>query len=155
MRRTLIRTLAPVAALALFASACSDDDDDDGAAGSAPTAAPEGEGTEATGGATTGSVATGATDATTAGSTAGSTTGTAEEVQSGESLLDTVKENDVLRCGVREDFAGFATLDEAGEYVGFDIDFCRVIAAGVLGDATKVEFVPLAGDARFPALQAG
>ncbi len=61
----------------------------------------------------------------------------------------------VVRCGVRDDLAGFAFVDESGEYVGFDADFCRVIAAGVLGDATAVEFVPLSGDARFPALQAG
>jgi general L-amino acid transport system substrate-binding protein len=39
--------------------------------------------------------------------------------------------------------------------VGFDADFCRVIAAAVLGDATKVEFVPVETDARFTALQAG
>ena len=56
---------------------------------------------------------------------------------------------------MRDDLAGFAVVDDAGEYVGFDADFCRVIAAGVLGDATKVEFVPVAADARFPALQAG
>ena len=63
------------------------------------------------------------------------------EVQTGESLLDTVIANDVVRCGVRDDLAGFDILDEAGEHVGFDADFCRVIAAAVLGDATKVEFV--------------
>ena len=56
---------------------------------------------------------------------------------------------------MNDDLAGFAVVDEAGEYAGFDADFCRVIAAGVLGDATKVEFIPLAADARFPALQAG
>ena len=44
MRRTLIRTLAPVAALAMFVSACSDDDED-GAADSAPTVAPDAVGT--------------------------------------------------------------------------------------------------------------
>ena len=158
MRRTLIRTLAPVAALAMFVTACSDDDDD-GAADSAPTVAPDAVGTTPTGETSADSVATGATEATTAdttaGSTAGSTTGTAEEVQTGESLLDTVIANDVVRCGVRDDLAGFAVVDDAGEYVGFDADFCRVIAAGVLGDATKVEFVPVATDARFPALQAG
>ena len=76
-------------------------------------------------------------------------------MQTGESLLDTVKANDTVRCGVRDDLAGFAVVDDAGEYVGFDADFCRVIAAAVLGDATKVTFVPVATDARFPALQAG
>jgi len=165
MRRTLFRTLAPVAAVALLAAGCSDDDDDGEAADSGPTVAPDDEGTTA--GAGTDSVATGATggttDATTGdtsagatGATTGGTTGgTAEEVQTGESLLDTVIAADVVRCGVRDDLAGFAVVDEAGKYVGFDADFCRVIAAGVLGDATKVAFVPVATEARFPALQAG
>ena len=56
---------------------------------------------------------------------------------------------------MRDDLAGFAVVDDAGEYVGFDADFCRVIAAAVLGDATKVEFVAVATDARFTALQSG
>ena len=82
-------------------------------------------------------------------------TGTADEVQTGESVLDTVIANDVVRCGVRDDLAGFNSLDEAGEQVGFDADFCRVIAAAVLGDATKVEFVPVETEQRFTALQSG
>jgi general L-amino acid transport system substrate-binding protein len=73
----------------------------------------------------------------------------------GESVLDTVIANDVVRCGTRDDLPGFATLDAAGERVGFDSDFCRVIAAAVLGDATKVEFVDLETEARFTALQSG
>ena len=44
---------------------------------------------------------------------------------------------DVVRCGVRDDLPGFSSVDEAGEHVGFDADFCRVIAAGVLGDAAN------------------
>jgi len=73
----------------------------------------------------------------------------------GESLLDSVIANDVVRCGVRGDFPGFNILDEAGEHVGFDADFCRAIAAAVLGDSTKVEFVDVETDARFTALQSG
>lgn len=72
-----------------------------------------------------------------------------------DSLLDQVKANDVVRCGVRDDLPGFSSVDEAGEHVGFDADFCRAIAAAVLGDSTKVEFVDVATDARFTALQAG
>ena len=152
MRRSFIRSLAPLAAIALIAGACSDDDDDGGAASSEPTlpaSAPDaGPGD---------SVATGGSAATTeapAGTT-GTTPDTAEEVQTGDSLLDAVIAADTVKCGVRDDLNGFAVVDDAGEYVGFDADFCRVIAAGVLGDATKVTFVPVAGDARFPALQAG
>ena len=76
-------------------------------------------------------------------------------MQAGDSILDTVIANDVVRCGVRDDLPGFNILDEAGEHVGFDADFCRVIAAAVLGDATKVEFVDVETDARFTALQSG
>jgi general L-amino acid transport system substrate-binding protein len=114
-----------------------------------------------TGGTTAGTVATGGTPAdtgaaaTTAAGGATTTPDTGDEVQTGESLLDTVQANDVVRCGVRDDLPGFNSVDASGEQVGFDADFCRVIAAAVLGDATKVEFVPVETDARFTALQAG
>ena len=81
--------------------------------------------------------------------------GVLNEVQAGDSILDTVIANDVVRCGVRDDFPGFNILDEAGEHAGFDADFCGVIAAAVLGDATKVELVDVETDARFTALQSG
>ncbi len=71
------------------------------------------------------------------------------------SLLDTVKSNDSIKCGTRDALPGFAVLGDDGEYRGFDSDFCRVIAAAVLGDASKVEMVPLETSARFTALQAG
>ena len=71
------------------------------------------------------------------------------EVQAGDSILDSVIANDVVRCGARR-LPGFSILDEAGEHVGFDADFCRVIAAAVLGDSTKVEFVDVETDAGSP-----
>ena len=151
MRRSFIRTLVPLAVMTLVVGACSGDDDDDATDGTdaAPATADESAPAESVTGGTAADTTTAGTEATTPG------TGTAEEVQTGESVLDTVIANDVLRCGVNDAVAGFGVVDDAGEYVGFDVDFCRVIAAGVLGDATKVEFVPLAADARFPALQAG
>ncbi len=149
MKRTIIRTLAPVAAVALIITACSDDDD--GAADTEPTLSDEGAAPVDTGEDTVAdSVASGDTAADTTTADSG-----AEEVQTGDSLLDEVIANDVVRCGVRDDLPGFSTVDESGEHVGFDADFCRVIAAGVLGDATKVEFIDLATEARFTALQSG
>jgi general L-amino acid transport system substrate-binding protein len=59
-----------------------------------------------------------------------------------------------LICGVNNAVPGFGFVDEAGEHVGFDIDFCRAVAAGVLGDAAAVEFVDLTAEQRFTALQA-
>jgi general L-amino acid transport system substrate-binding protein len=141
-----------LAAIAILAGAACSGDDDDGGGSAEPTLP----GSVAPGEGTGDSVATGgAADTTEAPAGDTTTPDTAEEVQTGGSILDTVKANGTVRCGVRDDLAGFSTLDDAGEYVGFDADFCRVIAAGVLGDATKVTFVPVATDARFSALQAG
>ena len=71
------------------------------------------------------------------------------------SLLDTVKARDELKCGTRDALPGFAVLTPEGDHVGFDNDFCRAIAAAVLGDATKVDFVDLETADRFTALQSG
>jgi general L-amino acid transport system substrate-binding protein len=61
-----------------------------------------------------------------------------------------------LICGVNGGLPGFSFLDQAsGDMTGFDADFCRAVAAAVLGDATAVEFRPLNADARGPALQTG
>jgi general L-amino acid transport system substrate-binding protein len=152
MRRSPIRFLIPLAAIAFLGAACSDDDD------SGPVGSPQ-----PTGGTSAGSVVSGGTSgdtgpATTTADTGGGATttpDTGDEVQTGESILDTVEANDVVKCGVRDDLPGFNSVNQAGDQVGFDADFCRVIAAAVLGDATKVEFVPVETDARFTALQAG
>ena len=71
------------------------------------------------------------------------------------SLLEEVQDRDSVRCGVRDALAGFAVLGADGSYSGFDVEFCRVVAAGVLGDANKVEFIPLETADRFTALQSG
>ena len=69
-------------------------------------------------------------------------------------MLDRVKSAGVLRCGVSEGIAGFSERDAAGRCQGFDADFCRAVAAAVVGDGERVQFVPLTAAARFPALQA-
>ena len=73
----------------------------------------------------------------------------------GGSLLDEVRDRGVLRCGVNETVPGFGLVDESGEYSGFDIEFCKVVAAGILGDAEAVEYVSLDTETRFTALDAG
>jgi general L-amino acid transport system substrate-binding protein len=72
-----------------------------------------------------------------------------------ESLLESVQSEDSVKCGTRDALPGFAVLGEDGQYRGFDSDFCRVIAAAVLGDASKVEMVSVETGARFTALQSG
>ena len=69
-------------------------------------------------------------------------------------VLEGVKSRGVLRCGVSEGIPGFSQRDADGRWRGLDADFCRAVAAAVLGDGEKVEFVPLSASARFPALQA-
>jgi general L-amino acid transport system substrate-binding protein len=75
--------------------------------------------------------------------------------EGGDSLLDTVLDRGNIICGVNEVLPGFGIVDDAGNFSGFDVDFCRVVAAGVLGDADAVEYVPLTAEARFTALQSG
>ena len=70
-------------------------------------------------------------------------------------MLADVISADTLKCGSNDVLPGFGVVDPSGEHVGFDADFCRVIAAAVLGDATKVDFVDLAAADRFTALQSG
>lgn len=79
----------------------------------------------------------------------------AQETDEGGSLLDEVKSRGTLRCGVNSALPGFGSIDADGNNVGFDVDFCRAIAAAVLGDANAVEFTTLNADQRFPALQGG
>jgi len=70
--------------------------------------------------------------------------------------LDRVMERGYLICGVNQELLGFGLLDpETGEFVGFDVDFCRAIAAAVFGDASAVEFTPLTAQTRLAALAAG
>jgi len=69
--------------------------------------------------------------------------------------LDDVKARGELLCGSSTGLTGFGAPDAANNWTGFDVDLCRAVAAAVLGDATKVKFVPLTGETRFTALQSG
>jgi general L-amino acid transport system substrate-binding protein len=62
---------------------------------------------------------------------------------------------DELICGVNAELAGFGVVNDAGEFSGFDIDFCRAVATAILGDATKVSFRPLVAADRQAAIQGG
>src|ERR1700730_352292 len=69
--------------------------------------------------------------------------------------LDTVKQRGSLVCGVSAGFAGFSFPDSQGNYKGLDVDYCRALAAGIFGDASKVRYVALTAQNRFTALQSG
>lgn len=76
-------------------------------------------------------------------------------VPAGAGTLETVKQRGTLQCGVSQGVAGFSEQDGQGQWRGFDVDFCRAVAAAVLGDPKKVAFTPLSAPQRFEALKAG
>lgn len=69
--------------------------------------------------------------------------------------LDDVRSAGVLKCGINTGLPGFAYTDDSGNWTGFDVAFCKAVAAAVLGDGSKVQFVNLTGANRFPALASG
>lgn len=69
--------------------------------------------------------------------------------------LDEVKARGHLNCGINTGLQGFAAKDAEGNWAGFDVDFCRAVAAATLGDPAKVSYVPLDARQRFDALKDG
>jgi len=67
--------------------------------------------------------------------------------------LDDIRQRGVLNCGVDEQHYGFAYLNEFGEWTGFEVEFCRALAAAIFQDPRKVSFVPLNAQTRFSALK--
>ena len=128
----LLRLLALLLAITLVASACGSDSDEESTTDeSTEEGTDDGSGDEEGG------------------------AGDEVELTQGGSTLDAVRERGSVVCGANESLPGLGIVDSAGEYSGFDIDFCRAVAAGVLGDANAVEYRPLSAEARFTALQSG
>lgn len=69
--------------------------------------------------------------------------------------VDTIRSRGELLCGIRGETIGFAHREANGTYTGFDVDMCRVVAVAMLGDSSKVKFVPLEPEGRFDALKNG
>jgi general L-amino acid transport system substrate-binding protein len=69
--------------------------------------------------------------------------------------LDDVKAKGFVQCGVNTGLAGFAAPDASGNWSGFDVDYCKAIAAAIFADGSKVKYTPLSAKERFPALQSG
>jgi general L-amino acid transport system substrate-binding protein len=126
----LLKLLAVVFAFVLIAAACGDDDDSGTQASSDDGSGDDGSGDD------------------------GSGDDDVTLTQDG-SVLDTVQSRGTLNCGVATVSIAFSTLDPDGRRIGFDADYCRVVAAAVLGDAEAVNFVPLTAAERFTAVQTG
>ena len=71
------------------------------------------------------------------------------------SVLDEVKDRGYLICGVSEPRIGFANIDDQNNWIGFDVDMCRAVAAAIFADPNKVEFIPTTNRSRFPILAGG
>ena len=124
------RMLVIVLAVAVVAAACGDDDDGPGAA----TAPAEADSAEP-------DPAERETQVT--------------MVQDTGDLLAVVQDRGTLNCGVSGSAVAFSETQPDGSTTGFDADYCRAVAAAILGDAGGVNFVPLTAAERFTALEAG
>src|SRR6516164_5044522 len=69
--------------------------------------------------------------------------------------LAQVKQRGQVVCGSNTGQPGFGLPDPQGKWAGLDVDYCRAIAAAVLGDANKVKFLPLDATSRFESLKSG
>jgi general L-amino acid transport system substrate-binding protein len=69
--------------------------------------------------------------------------------------LDKVRGAGMLNCGVSAEIPGLASQTVDGQWSGMDVDFCRAVAAAVVGSPQRVRLFPLAAAERFPALLAG
>ncbi len=75
--------------------------------------------------------------------------------QAGGRLAE-VQSRGQLVCGVNGGLPGMSVLNaDTGLYEGMDGDYCRAVAAAVLGDANAVEFRTLTADQRATAIQGG
>lgn len=147
MKSTLWKLLAALLAFTLIASACGGDDDDSSAGDDGATSSDDG-GDD--GSSDDGDDGSGDDSSADDGGDDDAVTLTQDGGR-----LQAVRDRGTLICGGNDTLPGFGIVDDAGEFSGFDIDFCRVVAAGLLGDADAVEFVPLTAEARFTALQSG
>jgi general L-amino acid transport system substrate-binding protein len=82
-------------------------------------------------------------------------TALAQAEASAQATLNTVKQRGFLACGANGSSPGFGISDPKGNWTGFDVDFCRAVAASIFDDPTKARFVALAARDRFTALLSG
>ena len=153
-KQFLIRLLAVLLGFTLIASACGDDDDGDAGGDDAGDDA----GDDGDDGGDDGDDGDDAGDDGDDGDDGGDDGDDSEdvvEVTQDSARLGAIQASGTLQCGGNDTLPGFGIVDADGGFSGFDIDFCRVVAAAVLGDADAVEITPLVAAQRFPTLQSG
>jgi len=132
MRLTRTRALAVAAAATLVLAACGGDD----SSSSSNEASTE-------------------TTAASSGDSSDSSSPEVVDVAEGGSILDAVIARGTLNCGVSGAAVAFSYTQTDGSMEGIDADYCRALAAAVLGDANAVEFTALTAAERFTAVQTG
>lgn len=74
----------------------------------------------------------------------------------GGNTLEAVRERGEVICGGNQSVPGFGYINpDTNEFEGFDIDFCKAVAAAALGDANAFQIRPTTANERFPVLQSG
>ncbi|MGC2857713.1 amino acid ABC transporter substrate-binding protein [Novispirillum sp. DQ9] len=89
-----------------------------------------------------------------AGMVAGVLAAAAPAAQAGVTL-DEVKARGSVRCGVNELGKALGTLSPEGQWVGFYPEFCRAVAAAVVGDKDAVDYIMISTADRFDAVRSG
>lgn len=80
----------------------------------------------------------------------------APAADTGTSTLQVVQDRGTLKCAGNQAVPGFGYIDpDTNEFEGFDIDFCKAVAAAVLGDASAFEIRPTTANERFDVLRSG
>ncbi|MFP4004487.1 MAG: amino acid ABC transporter substrate-binding protein [Alphaproteobacteria bacterium] len=69
--------------------------------------------------------------------------------------LDRIRDRGHVVCGINTGLAGFAEPDQEGDWKGFDIDYCRALAAAIFDDPGAVRFRPSSPQDRSTVLQSG
>ncbi|MCG7364332.1 amino acid ABC transporter substrate-binding protein [Roseomonas sp. ACRSG] len=70
-------------------------------------------------------------------------------------MVAAIRARGALNCGVTPSTVGFATPGTDGRFRGMDADYCRAVAAALLGDAEKARIQPTTTQQRFTQLQSG
>ncbi len=164
-KSTLAKLLALVLAFAMFAVACGSDDDTTTADSASNDDTAETSSDDGDNGSDDGDMAEDEPEATDDGGDDGDMAeddmveddmeeAEVELTQDGGTLAAIVGRGE-LNCGVSGAAIAFSVTQPDGSQVGFDADYCRAVAAAILGDAEAVNFVALTAAERFTAVQTG
>ncbi len=66
-----------------------------------------------------------------------------------QARLDVIRSLGVVTCGLPEHMPGFAIVRSPTDADGFDVDFCRALAAAIFGAADRARFVAVATATQF------